>query len=108
MWLRKVRLVARMKKIEDLATLIPLYLEGSAFAVYNQMGEDDKSDGEKIEAVLTAAFALNRFSAYDQLSQSNWCPGETIDVFLTELRRLAGLAGVDSEEVVLCAFAAFR
>ena len=73
------------------------------------MGEDDKSGGEKIEAVLTAAFALNRFSAYDQLRQRNWSPGETVDVFLAELRRLAELAGVDLEEVVLCpSSAAFR
>ena len=32
-WLAKVKLVAKLKKIEDLSALIPLYLDGAAFAV---------------------------------------------------------------------------
>ena len=31
-------LVAKLQKIEDIATLIPMYLEGNARAVYLEMG----------------------------------------------------------------------
>ena len=32
-WLTKVKLVARLAKVDDLATFLPLYLEGDALAV---------------------------------------------------------------------------
>ena len=39
MWLNKLKLVVKLQKIEDIATLIPMYLEGNALAVYLEMGE---------------------------------------------------------------------
>ena len=33
-WLNKLKLVTKLQKIEDIATLIPMYLEGNALAVY--------------------------------------------------------------------------
>ena len=32
-WLNKLKLVAKLEKIEDIATLIPMYLEGNVLAV---------------------------------------------------------------------------
>ncbi len=60
-WLRKVKLVATLQKMENLAGIIPLFLEGSAFSVYEQMDESDKSSASAIEKVLLDAFAINRF-----------------------------------------------
>ena len=103
-WIKKVQLVARLKNIDDVASLIPLYLEGAAFAVYDQLPDDRKKDANQVEKELVAAFAQNPFSAYDTFRQRSWCPGEAVDVFLADLRRLAGLAGVQSQELIRCAF----
>ena len=46
MWLNKLKLVVKLQKIEDIATLIPMYLEGNALAIYLEMGERDQPDGE--------------------------------------------------------------
>ena len=53
----------------DIEHVIPLFLEGAAFSVYEQMNECDKDDSETIEKVLCDAFALNNFQAYDLLRQ---------------------------------------
>ena len=55
-WLNKLKLVAKLQKIEDIATLIPMYLEGNAFGVYLEMGEKDQADAESTEKRLKIAF----------------------------------------------------
>ena len=42
-WLRKVRLVAKLQNIADLASLIPLYLEGDALVLYLEMKEHEQT-----------------------------------------------------------------
>ena len=42
--------------------LIPLYLEGPAFAVYEQLDEEIKENADEIERVLLEAFSLNMFT----------------------------------------------
>ena len=91
-WLAKLKMVARLQKIEDVATLIPLYLEGNALSVYLEMNEAEQADADFIEARLKTAFAESAFDAYSQLRRITWT-GEPVDVFATEIRRLAGLAG---------------
>ena len=36
-WIKKVQLVAKLQKVSDLASFIPLYLEGDALALYLEM-----------------------------------------------------------------------
>ena len=38
-WLKKVRLVARLQKMDDVVILLPLYLEVDALALYMEMEE---------------------------------------------------------------------
>ena len=113
-WMKKVKLVAKIKKIRDLSEFIPLYLDGQAFDVYDEMPDGDKEDGTKIEATLRAAFEVrayevrevlvDRYTAYERLQKRRWIPGEPADVYLASLRRLAGLANVTDEEVIRGAF----
>ncbi len=103
-WLKKVKLVVQLKKVGDLATFIPLYLEGPAFEVYDQMAENDKEDADKIEETLLNAFGQNSFDAYDSFRQRSWIVGEAVDVFLADLRRLARLAKVEDDILLLRAF----
>ena len=56
-WLNKLKLVAKLQKIEDVGTLILMYLEENALAVYLEMGEKDQTDDERIEKRLKMAFS---------------------------------------------------
>lgn len=103
-WLRKLKLVAQLKEIDKLESFLPLYLDGAAFAVYDQLSADDKKDALKIENALLAAFAQDLFSAYDSFQQRTWMPGESVDVYLADLRRLSRVAGVESDALIRCAF----
>ena len=46
-WFRQVKLVAKLQGIEDLATVMPLFLDDAAFAVYEQLEEDDQGNPVK-------------------------------------------------------------
>ena len=104
MWLRKVKLVAKLKKIDSLANFIPLFLEGSAFSVYDQMSEDDKLEGSKIEKTLLDAFAMNIYSAYDMFRTRMWKDGEAVDSYLADLKKLARRCDIDDDILLKLAF----
>ena len=94
-WHKKKRLIAKLKEVKKLVSFLPLFLEGDAFAVYDELPEESKDSIQKIEQALLSAFAQNRYSAYDTFRQRNWCPGEAVDVYMSDLRRLARLAKID-------------
>jgi len=98
-WLEKFKLVVKLQKIEDAGVIVPLFLEGPAFAVYNQMAEKDKVNFEAIEDVLLDAFALDQFQAYETLIHKKWS-GEPVDVFLADVRRLAKLSRISKEAFI--------
>ena len=103
-WINKLKMVARIQKLGDLQDIIPLFLDGAAFAVYEQMAKEDKEDPAKIERTLLDAFAMNAFQAYESFSQRRWQDGEPADVYLADLVRLARLANVENENLIRCAF----
>ena len=102
-WLRKTRLTAKMVGIADLATVLPLLLEGSAFAVYQHMDPVKQQNAGEIEKALLDAFSIGQFEAYEKLRTKVWA-GEPADVFLADIRNLAERAGVAGEETLKCAF----
>ncbi|XP_068240110.1 uncharacterized protein [Palaemon carinicauda] len=93
-WLKKVTLVAKLQKIVDLASFIPLYLEGDALALYLEMGDEDQECAAKIQEKLKVTFSDDPFSAFGKLVQLKWT-GEPVDVYANEIRRLTGLAKFD-------------
>ena len=105
-WLTKAKLVAELMNIENVASFIPLYLEGDALALYLEMGQEAKKDVTKIENRLKEAFAQGRYEAYTQLMGLRWT-GEQVDVLANEVRRLAGLAGWLDEGLELTVKLAF-
>ena len=105
-WLEKVELVCQLRGIKGLHVVVPLRLTGGAFAVYQQLGEDEKKKYDDIKKALTSAFASDRYEAYDQFERRRLRPGETVDVFVSELRRLAGLFGGMPDDSLACAFVA--
>ena len=93
-WIKKAKLVAKLKNIDDLASFLPLYLEGDALLLYLEMSEADQKVGGKIESRLKEAFTDGEFTAYGKLGRAKWA-GEQVDVFANEIRRLASLSGFD-------------
>ena len=79
-------------------------LDGSAFAVYDQLETTQKESADAIEHALLSAFSLNKFEAYDRFRKRNWHDGEPVDVYLSELRKLAKLADIESDNLIRSAF----
>lgn len=106
-WVDKLELVAKLQKVTDLTTFLPLFLSGAAFSVYKQLSEEVQKDFDKLKGALLTAFSENSFSAYDQLRMRMLMEGESVDVFLADLRRLVALVGQTTPEPLLrCAFLA--
>ena len=62
-WRQKIQLVAKLQKITDLASFLPLYLEGEALSLYLEMDSTDQLDIEEIEKRLKVAFSDDMFAA---------------------------------------------
>jgi len=103
-WLKKVKLVVKLQKIGELNCVIPLLLRGNAFSVFDQLPEASKANAEEIEEALISAFSMGRFTAYGVFISRKFISTEPVDVFLSDLRRLAGLAKIACEETILNAF----
>lgn len=102
-WISKFELVAKLKKIEEPAQVLPLFLDGPAYSVYCELDDAKKGDVKNIKAALKDAFGVNSFLAYEQLTRRVW-QDEPVDVYLTDLRRLARLAGVETDTLLMRAF----
>ena len=99
-WVEKVKLVAALTGVTDVAKLLPLYLEGPALSVYLEMAAGEKGKIDSIVGRLKEVYCESTFVAHVKLTRLKWT-GEPVDEFATEIRRLAGLAGfVDEVERV--------
>ena len=87
-----MKLVAKLQKVQDLASFIPLFLHGDALALYLEMSNEDQVRAEQIEMRLVTAFTEGPFEAYEKLKRFKWT-GESVDVYANTIKRLAGLAG---------------
>lgn len=106
-WCDKLELIAKLQKVEDLVSFLPLFLSGPAFAVYKQLDDSTKGNYTKLKEELLQAFSDNSFSAYEQLRTRTLVDGETVDVYLADLRRLVALIGqTEPEPLLKCAFVA--
>ena len=95
-WLAKAKLVAKLAKITDLASFLPLYLEGDALAVYLEMSDADQASSDSIVKKLKEVFTDGPFVAYSKLFKTRWS-GEPVDVYATEIRRLVALSGLKDD-----------
>ena len=106
MWIEKLELVAELQGVTELIKFVPLFLSGPAFAVYQQLGDEDKRDYEKLKVELSKAFSIDPFSSYDQLKSRVLQENESVDVYLADIRRLVALMGhaAGGEPLIRCAF----
>lgn len=105
-WLAKLKLGAELKEVNDIGKILPLFLEGRAFHVYQQLSEDDKKKEVAIVNALRQSFGLTPCAAYAQFTARVLSNDESLDDYLTDLRRLAVcIVGKDGgERFVACQF----
>ena len=103
-WIDRVQLVCDLSGVKRLENIIPLRLTGGAFAVYQQLTKEEKSDAARIKGALLTAFADDKFTAYEKFETRFLRPGETVDVYLADLRRLSVLFGGIPDHVLVCVF----
>lgn len=107
-WVSKFRLACELREILDgKHKLLPMFLEGSAFAVYKQLPQNKRDDFNLLVKALTAAFSEDCFSAYSALCDRKLGDMEAVDVYLADIKRLVALCEGGEERspgMVRCAF----
>ena len=102
-WFSKFELVAKLREIKETESIVPLmFLEGSAFVIYNGLSDSGKKSYEAIKGALAEAFSLNVFQVYEQLTK-RVCGDESV-VCLTDLQKLTRLAGILPDTLLIRAF----
>ena len=90
--------MAKLQQVNDVASLLPLYLEGNALALDMEMEEDDLKQIEQIKAWLKEVFTDNAFAAYRKVTMIRWA-GEHVDIYANKIRQLVGLARFNGDEL---------
>lgn len=104
-WIGKVEMVATLQDIKKLESFVPLFLSGGAFAVYQSLSADTKTDYSKLKNALLKAFSMNCFAAFEAFVSRTYQHGESVDVYLADLRRLGKLIQTTTDESwIRCAF----
>ena len=103
-WIRRVRLVARLRGIKDVSALMMLHLTGPAAAVVAQMDEKLQQSDAEIESMLKLAFGLDEFAAFQQFKSRRLQDGERPEVLLIDLRRLYNATGGEGDAMLRVAF----
>ena len=105
-WLDRLELVAGLQKVDDLAAVIPMFLEGPAYDVYSQLSVEDKRSSTQLKKRLKAAFGVTPAQAFAAFKTRTLVSGEAPDAFLAELRRLARTVCADGDEGTVDQFVA--
>lgn len=83
-WLKKLELVCNLQKVKDLQSILPLFLSGGAFAVYDGLSGGVKSDYQALTQALQQAFSANCFQAYEEFISRRLLPCESVDVYASD------------------------
>ena len=93
---RKFMVAANLQKWDTdekrLANL-PLFLEGDAFLVWDELSDDDKKSAAVVKQTLQDAFTLSPGQAYREFVSRTLGATESVDAYAADLRRLLAAAG---------------
>ena len=64
-WLNKFQLVVQLRNMDNEATVLPMFLEGSALSLYLQLADTVKADAASLKNALRDAFSVNPFRVYE-------------------------------------------
>ena len=108
-WVSKFELACDLRNFNDgRHKLLPMFLEGPAFAVYKQLSVGQQGDYDRLRECLIGAFSENCFAAYSNLQSRKLQVRESVDVYLADLKRLMSLCekGDVPPGMLRCAFVA--
>ena len=105
-WVEKVELICGLCGVKRIEQVIPIRLAGGAFAVYQQLSQEERADVTRIKGALYKAFGTDPCLAYEKFTARSLHPGETVDVYLAALKKLATLFGGLPERALTYAFLA--
>lgn len=88
-WIEKLRYAAKLKNIEDVTPLFPLFLEGRAFQAFQQLSENSRKNEASIIRALQLSFGTTPCSAYEKFRMCDSRDFESLDLFMAELKKLA-------------------
>lgn len=95
-WFAKLERVTKLRGDENVAAIVPLFLEGRASTIVDALSETAQNDVGAIKAALFKVFAPDGRKAYTMLMKRKW-DGEHPEVFMEEMRKLATVAGLNSD-----------
>lgn len=104
-WIRKFELVMKLQKQKELQYVLPLFLSGEAFNVYESLNEVTKDDYLSLIKELKKAFTADVFVTYEDFISRKLGSNESVDNFVAQLKTMANTICEDiSENLVKCAF----
>lgn len=100
--------MAAIPNISKLKNVLPLFLTGRAFAVYQSLTLSEKIADREMKKASLIAFHLDQICAYEVFISRTLQNGESIDVYFADLNRLTYLIYKDASKCcVKCAFITF-
>ena len=63
-WLKKVRLVAKLEQLDNVASVLALYLDGDTLAVYMEIEEEEEEEEETTTMTTTMTTTTSRESRW--------------------------------------------
>ena len=80
------------KKVEKM----PLFLDGKAYIVWDELSADDKKNLGAIKDAVVAAFSMMAAQAYQAFCDRRLHFEESVDAYAADLKRLLRLSGEES------------
>lgn len=102
-WLCRAELIVEAKK-EDPAEVIPVCLDGAAFAVYEQMAAAHRKNFALIRAELIHAFGLSVYDAFEAFSNRRLQAAESVEVYAIAVKRFGRQCGITEDTTLACKF----
>jgi hypothetical protein len=102
-WLCRSEIIVQTKK-ENPADVIPVCLDGAAFAVYEHLSSKDRADFAAIRVALTRAFGMSEYDAFAAFSERKLQVGESTDVFAIAITRLGRQCAITEDTALACKF----
>lgn len=102
-WLCRAELIVQAQQ-ENPAVVIPVCLDGAAFAVYEHMSAADREDFSLIRTALTRAFGMSEYDAFAAFSERQLQAGESTDVYAVAITRLGRLCAITEDTALACKF----
>ena len=92
-WIHHVEMICDLCKRTGVELILPLRLQSSTFAMYQQLSKEEKGNLPHIKQVLIAAYSPDLFNAYDQFVAQWLHPEKIMNEYLADLLWLDLLVG---------------